>query len=63
MVERVARRRMLKVHPEPDAMLEELIRALERLATGVENVVETLESLIEPGEEEGQQPRLRTVDR
>lgn len=40
------RRRPLKIHPEPEAMLEELVRALERIADGLELIVSTLDSVV-----------------
>lgn len=55
------RRRPLKVEPDPESQLAALVRAIERLATGVEGISETLDSLIEP-DEQGL-PRLRMVSR
>jgi phosphate uptake regulator len=40
------RRKPLKVYPEPEAMLEELVRALERIADGVANISETLDAVV-----------------
>lgn len=39
------RRRPLKVHPEPEEMLQELVRSLDRIATGLESVVQTIDAL------------------
>lgn len=40
------RRRPLKIHPEPEAMLDELVRALERIADGLQSVVEMLDAVV-----------------
>jgi hypothetical protein len=40
------RRRPLKIYPEPEVMLEQLVRALERIADEVGSVVETLDALV-----------------
>lgn len=40
------RRRQLKIHPEPEAMLEELVRAMERIADGLQSVVETIDAVV-----------------
>jgi hypothetical protein len=40
------RRRPLKIHPEPEVMLEELVRAMERIADGLQSVVETIDALV-----------------
>jgi hypothetical protein len=34
------------MHPEPEVMLEQLVRALERIADGVGSIVETLDALV-----------------
>lgn len=40
------RRRQLKIHPEPEAMLEELVRALQRIAAGLESVLVMLDAVV-----------------
>jgi hypothetical protein len=40
------RRRPLKIYPEPEAMLEELVRALERIADGLQSVVDTIDAVV-----------------
>jgi hypothetical protein len=40
------RPRPLKIHPEPEEMLGELVRALQRIASGLASVVETLDALV-----------------
>jgi hypothetical protein len=40
------RPRPLKVHPEPGAMLDELVRALQRIADGLASVVEMLDAVV-----------------
>lgn len=39
------KRRNLKIHPEPEAMLEELVRALQSIADGLQSVVETIDAV------------------
>ncbi len=38
-------RRPLKVEPTAEEMLERLVRSLERIATGVESIVETINAV------------------
>ena len=40
------KRRPLKIVPDGDAQLAELVRALERIADGVTNIVETINALV-----------------
>jgi hypothetical protein len=39
-------RRQLKVYPEPEQMLDQLVRAMERIADGVGSIVETIDALV-----------------
>jgi hypothetical protein len=40
------RRKPLKVYPEPEAMLEELVRSLQRIANGLESVVVMVDAVV-----------------
>lgn len=40
------RRKPLKVYPEPEAMLEDLVRSLARIADGLQSVVEMLDAVV-----------------
>lgn len=40
------RRRQLKIHPEPEAMLESIARSLETIAQGVKDIVQTLDAIV-----------------
>lgn len=40
------RRRPLKIYPDPEATLDELVRALERIADGLASVVEMLDAVV-----------------
>lgn len=42
-------RRQLKIEPNADEMLAQLVRSLNRIADGVESIVETLDSVTEVG--------------
>jgi hypothetical protein len=39
-------RRPLKIHPEPEAQLDRLVRSLERIAEGLEHVVNTIDAVV-----------------
>jgi hypothetical protein len=40
------RRRQLKIHPEPELLLESIARSLETIAQGLTNIVETLDAIV-----------------
>jgi len=54
-------RRPLKVEPEADAMLGELVRSLNRIATGVEAIVQFLDTVVET-RDDGGPPAVRVVE-
>ena len=45
------RPRPLKMHPEPEAQLDRLVRSLERIADGLAHVVELLDAVVVDGED------------
>ena len=53
-------RRPLKMVPDPDVMLAELVRSLTRIADGVESIVTTFDGLLVEGEDG--KARLRVVN-
>jgi len=54
------KRPALKITPDPDAMLAELVRSLTRIADGVESIVESFDALLVEGEDG--KARLRVVN-
>jgi uncharacterized membrane protein YccC len=46
-----SRRRQLKIHPEPELLLESIARSLETIAQGLTNIVETLDAIVIEDEE------------
>lgn len=52
-------RRPLKVHPEPEALLESIARSLATIAQGVKDIVETLDAIVSTNDKG--QPHVRVV--
>ena len=52
-------RRTLKMHPDPDAQLEELVRSLGRIADGLSSMLEWAHSITVAGD--GGRDAIRTV--
>jgi len=48
------------MHPEPEAQLDRLVRALERIATGLEHVIETIDAVVV--EDDAGVKRLRILE-
>jgi len=53
-------RRQLKIEPDGDAMLGELVRSLNRIADGVEAIVQFLDTVVET-RDDGGPPAVRVV--
>lgn len=53
------RPRQLRVYPDADAQLAELVRALQRIADGVANIVETLDAVVTTNKD--RESAIRTV--
>jgi uncharacterized membrane protein YccC len=41
-----SRRRQLKIHPEPELLLESIARSLDTIAQGLTSIVETLDAIV-----------------
>ena len=55
------KRRQLKIEPEPEAVLAQLVLSLNAIAEGIKSIVDTLEALIEDTGDGP--PAIRTVSK